>query len=408
MFFAVHDIEVYAKSKSTWQPRLVGFTCAWVFCLAFGAEESNSTIDVTKLVTKRQLLAPQAVQSFYETRGFVLAWSREGEPLARAKRFLQEIDQLRFDGLLPEDYHSDAIEEILEHSPGDQNESLIAGVLHHSTSPLVELDILLSDAYFASANHLTLGKLNQKTLQPRAPIEGAQLDLGEALDSALQTNDSTALLTRFRPEAPAYRGLRELAQAYERVLRAGGWPLVTVGSTLQFGDDGNRVKELTRRLNMEGYGRWPAGQDVYDESVERAVKHYQSDRGLAADGRVGPDTRRELNVAVTWRLGELAPNLERWRWLPHHLGARYIVVNTAGYTLDLVEHGETISRHRVVVGLPYRPTPEFSDQVRYLVFNPSWYIPPLIAIKDLLPRFQADPTIFVQRGIRVFTRSNDD
>lgn len=302
--FAVHDIEVYAKSTSTWQPkRLVGFTCAWVFCLAFGAAESQGTIDVTKLVTKRQLLAPQAVQSFYETRGFVLAWSREGEPLARAKRFLQEIDQLRFDGLLPEDYHSDAIEEILEHSPGDQNESLIAGVLHHSTSPLVELDILLSDAYFASANHLTLGKLNQKTLQPRAPIEGAQLDLGEALDFALQTNDSTALLTRFRPDAPAYRELRELAQAYEQVLLAGGWPLIKVEPTLQFGDDGDRVDELTRRLSMEGYGRWPAGQDVYDESVERAVKHYQSDRGLTADGRVGPDTRRELNVAVAWRLG---------------------------------------------------------------------------------------------------------
>lgn len=411
VFFAVRDIENYANSISIgYSQRALGFVCVWVSCLVWGTDEAQPFIDVSMLVTKNQLVAPQAVQSFYENRRYMLAWSRHGEPLARAQRFLQEIYQLRFDGLLPDDYHADAIDEILEYSRSDLAEDSAADTLQNTTSPLAELDVLLSDAYFASANHLTLGKLNQKTLRARAPIEGVQTDLGDALEFALQANESTPMLTRFRPEAPAYRGLRELAQAYEQILLAGGWPLVTVGPTLQFGDRGNRVIELTRRLHLEGYGSWRADEDVdvYDETVERAVKQYQFDRGLTADGRVGPDTRRELNIAVAWRLGEMAPNLERWRWLPHRLGARYIVVNTAGYMLDLVDHGETLSRHRVVVGLPYRPTPEFSDQVRYLVFNPSWFVPPSIAVKDLLPRFRTDPTIFAQRGIRVFSRSDDD
>ena len=37
------------------------------------------------------------------------------------------------------------------------------------------------------------------------------------------------------------------------------------------------------------------------------------------------------------RIAQLQANLERWRWLPRNMGFRYIIVNAAGYELEVVE-----------------------------------------------------------------------
>jgi murein L,D-transpeptidase YcbB/YkuD len=84
-------------------------------------------------------------------------------------------------------------------------------------------------------------------------------------------------------------------------------------------------------------------------------------------------------------------NMERWRWLPRDLGSRYLLVNAADFVLKVVEAGRVVLDMDVVVGRPYRRTPLFTGQLRYLVFNPDWNVPPSIARKDLLPKIRKDP-----------------
>ena len=43
---------------------------------------------------------------------------------------------------------------------------------------------------------------------------------------------------------------------------------------------------------------------------------------------------------------------------------------------------------RVVVGSEINPTPEFNDEIEYLVFNPYWYVPNSILRKEMLPSIQ--------------------
>src|SRR5439155_2814156 len=45
-------------------------------------------------------------------------------------------------------------------------------------------------------------------------------------------------------------------------------------------------------------------------------------------------------------------NMDRWRWLPRDLGKRYVIVNVPAFTVALVENGQVIARHPVVVGKP--------------------------------------------------------
>jgi peptidoglycan hydrolase-like protein with peptidoglycan-binding domain len=64
----------------------------------------------------------------------------------------------------------------------------------------------------------------------------------------------------------------------------------------KLGDRGPLVYQLIEKLRCTGY--YNAGNDSYFGPVtERAVIRFQSDRGLVADGVVGPDTYRRLTCS---------------------------------------------------------------------------------------------------------------
>ena len=92
-------------------------------------------------------------------------------------------------------------------------------------------------------------------------------------------------------------------------------------------------------------------------------------------------------------------NLERWRWLPHALGSRYILVRIADFALDVVEDEEVTMTMRVIVGKPFTRTPVFSSSLTRLVFNPYWRIPRSIAANEILPLVERDPGYLERNGI---------
>jgi murein L,D-transpeptidase YcbB/YkuD len=104
---------------------------------------------------------------------------------------------------------------------------------------------------------------------------------------------------------------------------------------------------------------------------------------------------------VQARIDQVIVNLERWRWLPEELGDFYVVVNIASFRLDVVRDGKSVLDMRIVVGTPYRRTPVFSDQIRYLVLNPYWEVPGRIAIQDKLPLIKRNPNYLAEQGFTV-------
>ena len=124
--------------------------------------------------------------------------------------------------------------------------------------------------------------------------------------------------------------------------------------------------------------------------------------GLEADGILGPQTLRALNISAEQRVRQIVVNMERWRWLPRNLGDRYILVNIAGFNLDVVEGEAPVLSMRVVVGKTYRKTPVFSDNITYLVINPYWGVPDSIARKDILPKLKKESNFLRDLKIRVY------
>jgi len=85
--------------------------------------------------------------------------------------------------------------------------------------------------------------------------------------------------------------------------------------------------------------------------------------------------------------------------------AEFLIVDIAGFRLFLIRNDEIVWRTRVQVGTPYRMTPVFRDDIKYLVFNPTWTIPPGILAKDILPAVKKDPGYLARRRIRVLDRN---
>jgi murein L,D-transpeptidase YcbB/YkuD len=157
----------------------------------------------------------------------------------------------------------------------------------------------------------------------------------------------------------------------------------------------------------------PNAAATYDARIARAVRSFQADHGLNADGVAGESTIREINVGPEARLRSVLVAMERERWSNIDRGRRHIWVNIADFTAKIIDDGRVTFSTRAVVGErdADKSTPEFSHMMTYMELNPDWTVPPGIIRRDYLPRLQANPhalghlTITDRRG-RVVKRGS--
>ena len=210
------------------------------------------------------------------------------------------------------------------------------------------------------------------------------------------------------PLPPDVLRLREAVARYQQLAAAGGWPDLPAGITLQPGQRDAAVVALRDRLRITGEFSGPPGTAdawFFDGTLQRALQDFQARHGLPATGVPDERTLAALNVPATERVRQLEATLTRWSWLPRDFGPRYLWVNVPGGSLELVEDGRPTLAMRVIAGHPDRPTPSFQDTVTALVENPPWSVPRTIAVEDLLPTQQEDPTFLARLGIRVLDRA---
>ena len=122
---------------------------------------------------------------------------------------------------------------------------------------------------------------------------------------------------------------------------------------------------------------------------------------------MGPATRAALNVPAQDRIRQLELNLERWRWMPRDLGPRYLMVNSAGFTIEVADSDRVELAGRVVAGRVDWPTPIVSTRLTDVTFSPRWNIPRSIAIQEVLPMARRDPDYLAREGIHVMSDTTD-
>jgi murein L,D-transpeptidase YcbB/YkuD len=149
--------------------------------------------------------------------------------------------------------------------------------------------------------------------------------------------------------------------------------------------------------------------------LEAAVRQLQFEHELPPDGVITNSTRAVLNVArarpgpgvlrhggdANADVHRIILNMERWRWMPVHLGELYVWDNIPEYTSRIVKKGETIHSAKIVVGKPSTETPVFSANMRYVVFQPEWAVPDSIKAQEILPFLRPQHSYYGEGGYNI-------
>lgn len=333
----------------------------------------------------------------YERNRFGLAWTR----LEQIGELLEAIKASKADGLNPADYHFMAVQ--------TGYEQLLAG------KPIAEIDraeidLLFTDSLIRLGYHQRYGKLNPSTLDPQWNFrrDAGDVEAADAVLAAIRSPSLGAHLESAFPRGPFYRRLQNGLAHYRRMLADGGWPTFPDGPTLKPGASDERVAILAQRLAVTGdlpTDSVPAGNDVYGESLEAGVRAFQQRHGLDVDGIIGPSTVRALNVTAEERVRQLEISLERARWVFDDISDEFILVNIAGFSAYVVRNGELVWQTRVQVGKPFHQSPVFRDEMKYVVFNPTWTVPYSIATREMLPQIQSNPDYFAKRDFDIKDRN---
>jgi murein L,D-transpeptidase YcbB/YkuD len=348
------------------------------------------------------------VKGLYTRFGNNLLWlDDKGAHQARVRALLTVLagadsDALRLDALpLPDLYRSLKTLDATKRPTADQ---------------LAEGDILLSSAYVTYGENMLTGQLDPREFNQSWHINRQEEKIDSALTLTMREDDFAAGLVRMRPQDPMYDSLRTEFVRYRDVVARGGWQPIPAGPQLKPGKAASptRLAALRARLAAEGYlaDSTPARTDtadaaqrsVYDGELAGAVARFQADHSIAVDSMLGGETLESLNYPAQYRLGQVAANLERYRWMPRDLGTRYVMVNVPQFYLHAFDNGQQVLDMKVIVGQEYedKATPVFSDSMEYVVFRPYWNVTPDIAAKEIFPKEESHPGYLAANNMEVY------
>jgi len=298
-------------------------------------------------------------------------------------------------------------------NPDDYSVPAISGLWSsRNPSELAWLDILLTQGMSAYLTDMAYGRAEPCLLDPllfATARENVRNDPGHLIRQASQAPDLEHFLQDQAPAHDAYRLLRTALAKYRSLADRGGWPFIPPGPSIRPDMEDLRVPAIRSLLTINGdYNGTEYSSPLFDPELADAVRRFQSRHNLNSDGIIGNNTLAAMNVPVTERIDQILINMELWRWLPHKLEGKQIYVNIAGFFLQARRDEQVEFATPVIVGKVYHKTPVFSDQVRYVEFNPFWNIPASIARNEIVPAMLKDPAYLRKNNIRMFDGWGDN
>ncbi|HVN63256.1 MAG TPA: L,D-transpeptidase family protein [Candidatus Binataceae bacterium] len=343
------------------------------------------------------------VGAFYQSTGYSLAWVKNSRPTPQALAIADALAAADAKGLNSDDYD------------GSRWAGRIVQ-LNQSVSPPAEADLAKFDLEMTVdsmryVSDLHTGRVNPKSLGLGLDVDGRKYDLSRFIRERLINSDPDGLkqaLAKIEPPFDAYKRLAAALGSY-RVLanKDAGEPLPSPGKTINPGDTYSGVARLASLLRL--IGDLPADaavsteSPVYQQPLVDAVKRFQRNHGLDADGRIGAQTLKQLNIPLSQRVEQIKLAMERWRWVPHRFSRPPVIVNIPEFILrcwDKFNHN--VLQMNVVVGKAYHhKTPVFSQNMRYLIFRPYWEVPTDIARAEMIPKLHRDANYISKNNLEV-------
>jgi L,D-transpeptidase YcbB len=323
--------------------------------------------------------------------------TRDGLHRGRTKAVTDAILAANADGMRLDDYPIGALAQAI----GDLKQTKTP-----TAEQLATADVLLTASYTALGEDLLTGQVDPRTVAQAWHVDPEEENIDSALVRNLRYEHLDKALATMRPTDDDYAALSHQMQNYRALVVKGGWQKVPTTGNVKPGAPADPAVLAAVRNRLAAEGIIPAGGankasmipslpqgkassgSVYDQDLANAVALFQTRHGINVDSALGKETVDAMNIPAEYRLGEIAANMERYRWLPRSFGARYVFVNVPAFKLEAYDTGQKVLEMKVIVGQEYqdKATPVFADSMETVVFRPYWNVTPDIAAKEVFPK----------------------
>ncbi len=331
--------------------------------------------------------------SLYQLRNYKLIWSDGEKYNDNAKQLFSAIQQAHEFGLNAFDYDAELLQDFLQASAVDP-------VL------LSKSDIVFSHAYVKLASHISKGKLtnSQSTFNNDDPLLAI-------LNHAADNNAIHSTINNLQPKHDHYRNLVTALANYKKIearIDHQQAPLKLSKRSYQLGDYSTEIPKLRTLLHAYGdYRGNDFSSQLLDEHLMLAISGFQSRHGLDADGVLGKQTVRALNIPIWRRIQQLELNLARAQTLPDISTGRHLLVNIPAYKLYLYDDQQLTYQSNVVVGKKKHKTPLISSQLTKIILSPYWNVPKSITHNEIIPALQRDPNYLAKNNMKLLSTDSN-
>lgn len=340
-----------------------------------------------------------ALNYLYKGNEFVPFWSSTERWLPQADSLLDFIEQSKLYGLFPSDYHFDYLGKIRELILADS----LTRKVKNNAALWSRADLLLSDALVRIFKDIKLGRLPNDSVTLRKDSVLSDEFIRIKFNDIVSGGSLIATISALEPKHTGYYDLKAGIGSF---LEKADFTEI---SKIKYPDKNTDYLKaaVVKRLFESGY---IDSVSTIPDSIElsKTLVKYQKERRLTADGKIGPQTIRELNSSDKEKFIRIAITLDRFKMLPEELPEKYIWVNIPSYTLDLYNRNSLIVSSRIVVGKPKTRTPVLTSSIYEMITFPQWNIPQSIIVKEILPALKKDPAYLARKGYSLFDNKGEE
>lgn len=424
------------------QRTFVFFGCLWLLLLLVACngkgrgvpgtfaelKAANFNVDLVKERMKAELLRNDSARlpyadtlyAFYRQRAFSPVWLDQLDAPGFKARLAALYDTLFTEGLLPEWYYRDTIFRSIDLGRSGSGDALY--------SRLAYVEVLLSNALLHMEHDKLLGRL-----PPCSEYDKCELQRKDTLQvNYMQVLHPTDFLNRFAGSSlqdTSYqrfkRYLSNWLPDYRTDTNGRGVQIPT--RRLRLKDTGAEVGVLAARLVALGLMPDSVARQAattYNTALARVITRFQDEKGMTADGVVGPSTWKALYASAYDKFKQIAVNMERIRWRVMPATGPFVLVNIPEFRAWLY-YPDSVRSMKVCVGkarpldyesklMQYRSSGKFADKpldpqtpmiesaIYSVVLNPTWSVPANIVSREMLASIRKNPSYLTRNGYRVY------
>jgi murein L,D-transpeptidase YcbB/YkuD len=333
-------------------------------------------------------------RSFYNGRNYQYAWFFNDGPAEQAYHFLNLLnDYIGYSR--DSSLYNAALDKLLDTVA---SEDFKAPPLQGSERLNTELTLTYQFFLYANKAYQGSDKLNTNDLKWFIPRK--KVNLVAALDSLIVFKGGQEQI--YTPLNPNYMRLKNALVKYYDIQKKGGWSKLNADKKKYEKDEHSPfISQLKKRLFLTDDYKSTDTSDLFNDSLEQAVKHFQYRYGMKEDGVVGASMLRELNEPIEKRIRQMLINLERLRWVPAETPPDYLLVNIPQFKLHAYDKGKLSFSMNVVVGSTQHNTVIFKGDLKYIVFSPYWNVPVSIVKNEIMPGMNRNKNYIASHNMEI-------